>query len=245
MKTKTIRKIINIDESKCNGCGVCIDSCAEGALALVDGKARLVKEIYCDGLAACLKECPQGALSIVDKESEAFDEEATRQHLEEKKIRTQSAACSCPGSAVRQFEKIADYNEESGETSRQTSQLAHWPVQLALVPAGAPFLKNADVVLLADCVPVAYPNLHQDFLKDHAVLMACPKLDDFEAHLVKLTSILRQAQIKSLTVVHMEVPCCSGLTYMAREAIAQSGKDIPFKEVTIGIKGNIKSEVKV
>ncbi len=242
MKTKALRKIINIDEAKCNGCGACIDSCAEGALALVDGKAKLVKEIYCDGLAACLKECPQGALTIVEREADEFDEAATELHLEDMERKVQSAAHSCPGSAIRQFEKAAE-SYESTEPARQESELTHWPVQLTLVPPGAPFLKNADVVLLADCVPVAYPNLHRDFLKDHSVLVACPKLDDFAAHQAKLTSILQQSQIKSLTVVHMEVPCCSGLAYMARQAIAQSHQDIPFKEVTIGVKGNVKAEV--
>jgi ferredoxin len=237
MTTKTKRKIIEIDEEKCNGCGVCIDSCAEGALALVGGKARLVKEQYCDGLAACLKECPQGALKIVEREAEKFDEEATEEHLKEKKQVVESAACSCPGSAVRQIEKPAMV-----KGTRQEPMLTHWPVQLALVPPGAKFLDQADVVLIADCVPFAYPNLHEDFLKDHSVLVACPKLDDAAAHLDKLTAILKKSEIKSLTVVHMEVPCCSGLAYIARKAIADSGKQIPFKEVTIGIQGEIKSQ---
>jgi Fe-S-cluster-containing hydrogenase component 2 len=240
MKTKVMRKIINIDEAKCDGCGSCIDSCAEGALALVDGKARLVKEIYCDGLAACLKECPQGALSIVERESEDFDEEATREHLQQIE-KVKSTACSCPGSAVRQLEKKAD-SDYVNNPVRQESELTNWPVQLTLVPPNAPFIKNSDVVLIADCVPVAYPNLHSDFVKGHTVLVACPKLDDFEAHLAKLTSILEHTRIKSLTVVHMEVPCCAGLTYMARKAIAASGQDIPLKEVTIGVKGSILAE---
>jgi hypothetical protein len=153
------------------------------------------------------------------------------------KTKEPAAACNCPGNALRQFEKAT-----SGQSVRHGSELTHWPVQLALVPPGAPFLKNSDVVLVADCVPVAYPNLHQDFLKDRSVLVACPKLDNFEAHLAKLTGILEQAHIKSLTVVHMEVPCCSGLTYMAKKAMADSGVDVPFKEVTIGVRGNIKEQ---
>lgn len=241
MKTKIMRKIINIDESKCNGCGACIDSCAEGALALVGGKARLVKEIYCDGLAACLKECPQGALTIIEREADDFDEEATREHLREKVQESPKAACACPGSAVRLLEKKAE-DINSSKPTRQESELTNWPVQLTLVPPDAPFLKQADVVLIADCVPVAYPNLHGDFVKDHSVLVACPKLDDFEAHLAKLTSILEHARIKSLTVVHMEVPCCSGLSYMARKAITASGQDIPLKEITISIQGKILAE---
>lgn len=241
MKARTMRKIINIDEQKCNGCGACLDSCAEGALDIVNGKAKLVKEIYCDGLAACLKGCPQDALSIVERDADEFDEEATRRHLADLERKAANPVASCPGSAMQQFATRAASTPAS--PSRLESQLTHWPVQLTLVPPSAPFLKKADVVLLADCVPVAYPNLHQDFLKDRAVLVACPKLDDFAAHQAKLTDILQQAHLKSLTVVHMEVPCCSGLAYMARKAIADSGVEVPFKEVTIGVKGNVKAEV--
>ena len=242
MKTKVWRKIIQIDEEKCDGCGACIDSCAEGALSLVNGKARLVKEKYCDGLAACLKECPQGALIIVEREAEDFDEESTREHVQETKRTTQETSCACPGSVVRQLEKTPA--ETEGErTLRAEPMLSHWPVQLALVPAGAKFLDRTDLVLIADCVPFAYPNLHRDFLKDHSVLVACPKLDDAEAHREKLTDILQKSEIKSLTVVHMEVPCCSGLAYIARRALSDSGKVIPFNEVVIGIKGEIKGGV--
>ncbi len=241
MATKVLRKIVQIDEEKCNGCGACINKCAEGALALVDGKAKLVSEIYCDGLAACLGTCPQDAIRIIEKKAQEFDEEATKEHLEEKTKTAKSVPFSCPGSAVRQFSAPAS-KQEMPESSRQESMLSHWPVQLALVPPGAKFLAGTDVVLIADCVPFAYPNLHRDFLKDHSVLVACPKLDDFEAHQEKLTQVLQASDIKSLTVVHMEVPCCSGLAYMARQALAASGKNIPFKEITIGIKGNIKAE---
>jgi ferredoxin len=236
MTAEVLRKIIEIDTEKCNGCGACIDSCAEGALALVDGKARLVKEQYCDGLAACLKECPQGALKIIERKAAGFDPQAARDH-EGKNPAAEVAPCACSGAAVR------DLGQPSGRTDDHVSRqslLTHWPVQLALVPPGAKFLENADVVLIADCVPFAYPDLHRDFLQDRSVLVACPKLDDAEAHLAKLTAILQQSQIKSLTVVHMEVPCCAGLAYLARTAIAQSGKYIPFKEVMIGIRGNIQ-----
>jgi Pyruvate/2-oxoacid:ferredoxin oxidoreductase delta subunit len=242
MTTITMRKIIQIDEEKCTGCGICIDSCAEGALALVNGKARLVKEKYCDGLAACLKECSQGALKIVEKEAEDFDEESARVHLEQQKKAARSASCACAGSAVRKLEKAA-ITAEPAKGVRQEPMLTHWPVQLALVPPGAKFLEDRDVVLIADCVPFAYPNLHADFLKDRAVLVACPKLDDAEAHLEKLTEILKKSDIKSLTVVHMEVPCCSGLDYIARTAIANSGKTVQIKEVTIGINGDIKESL--
>jgi NAD-dependent dihydropyrimidine dehydrogenase PreA subunit len=235
MASKLLRKIIRIDEDKCNGCGECVSSCAEGALALVNGKARLVKEKYCDGLAACLKECPQGALTIVEREAEDFDEAAARRHLEEKAGESRS-----PGPAVSQLEKSAA--ESPGQVAnRQESGLSHWPVQLALVPARAKFLEGSDLILIADCVPFAYPNLHQDFLKDHSVLVACPKLDDTEAYMLKLTEIFKISNIKSLTIVHMEVPCCSGLVYIARKALEHSGRDIPIKEVTIGINGDIQS----
>jgi Pyruvate/2-oxoacid:ferredoxin oxidoreductase delta subunit len=238
MTTKTLRKIIQIDQDKCDGCGNCITACAEGALALVEGKARLVSEIYCDGLAACVGKCPQDALHIIERESLAFDEEATNQHLQEKPRAVQSSQ-SCPGSAVRDLSPGA---ASSVAADRQPAMLSHWPVQLALVPPGAKFLNGTDVVLIADCVPFAYPNLHQDFLKEHSVLVACPKLDDAQAHLEKLAAILKEGDIRSLSVVHMEVPCCSGLAYIARQALKKSGKDIPFREITIGIKGQIKAE---
>jgi Pyruvate/2-oxoacid:ferredoxin oxidoreductase delta subunit len=238
MVTKTVRKIIQIDQDKCDGCGQCIKACAEGALALVDGKARLVSEIYCDGLAACVGKCPQDALHIVERESVAFDEEATNRYLKEKAGAHQTFQ-GCPGSALREISRDL---ERPATLDRQPAMLTHWPVQLALVPPGARFLNGTDVVLIADCVPFAYPNLHQDFLKDHSVLVACPKLDDAQAHLEKLTQILKEGDIHSLSVVHMEVPCCSGLAYLARQAVKESGKDILFKEITIGIKGQIKAE---
>jgi Pyruvate/2-oxoacid:ferredoxin oxidoreductase delta subunit len=238
MTAKVIRKIIRIDEDKCNGCGACIQACAEGALALIDGKARLVSEKYCDGLAACLGECPQDAIRIIEREAQDFDPEAVQRHLLESPSAPAGGDCHCPGSAVREITREENI---TGVLPEQESTLSHWPVQLALVPPGAGFLKGKEVVLIADCVPFAYPNLHRDFLKDHSVLVACPKLDDFSAHQAKLTAILQTAGIKSLTVVHMEVPCCSGLAYMARQAIAASGANVPFKEVTIGIHGDIKA----
>jgi len=238
MSPKTIRKIIQIDEENCNGCGDCIDSCAEGALALVNGKAKLVKDQYCDGLAACLKECPQGALHIIEREAEEFNEEAVKGYLEQKKNTESTTPCACRGSAVRD---IGDKHPLSvPSTGRLASELTHWPVQLTLVPAGANFLNGADVMLIAHCVPFAYPNLHTDFLKDHVVLTACPKLDDAAAHLTKLTEIIKKSNLKSMTVIRMEVPCCSGLSFMAKKALAATGVDIPLKEKVIGMNGEIK-----
>jgi Pyruvate/2-oxoacid:ferredoxin oxidoreductase delta subunit len=240
MTTKLLRKIVKIDEEKCNGCGVCVPACVEGAIQIIDGKARLVSERYCDGLGACLGECPQGAITIEEREAEEFDESAVEHHLHSENHTqvTDALPCGCPSVTVSQFERqTTSGNFEVGIESR----LGHWPVQLTLVPPSVPFLKGADLLLAADCVPFAYAGFHQDFLADHALVVACPKLDDFEAHLNKLTQILRQSEPRSLTVVHMEVPCCFGLVHMAKQAISASGKNIPFKEITIGVKGDRKS----
>lgn len=230
-----IRKIVKIDEAKCDGCGACIISCAEGALRIINGKAKLISEKYCDGMGNCLN-CPQGAISIVEREAEGFDETAVEQHLQRQV--EESPACGCPSSAVTLFENI-DSSAEQVPMIR--SRLRHWPVQLTLVPPGAPFLKGADLLLAAHCVPFAYAGFHQDFLGENtALLVACPKLDDFPAHQKKLNEVLKQSDIRSLTVVHMEVPCCSGLVHLARQAVLASGKAIPLKEITIGIKGERK-----
>jgi len=238
--TKTIRKIIRIDEEKCNGCGACVPACAEGALQIIDGKAKLVSEKYCDGLGVCLGECPQGAITIEERDAEEFDEQAAKLHLE-KKHTMEELPCGCPSATVTRFERQESTGIAPGEVMNQQSMLRHWPVQLTLVPPTAPFLQGADLVLAADCVPFAYAGFHQDFLKNHSLLGACPKLDDFQAHLKKLADILSHSSVKSLTVVHIEVPCCAGLTYMVKQAMQLAGKDIPLKEVTIGIKGDQKS----
>ena len=258
MTTKVVRDIIKIDEGKCDGCGACVLSCAEGAIEIIDGKAKLVSEIYCDGLGACIGECPQGALTIEKRESEEFDEHAVEAHLESMK-QNEALPCGCPGSSVQHFEKtpplpmveplpcgcpsttVQEFGEvsESKSPVRQEATLSHWPVQLALVPPNAPFFQGADLLLASHCGPFAYSNFHQDFMKDRAVICACPKLDDAQAHQEKLTELFKQSDIKSVKVVRMEVPCCGGLTYLAQQAITASGKDIPLKEVTIGVKGNI------
>jgi len=241
MTTKTLRKIIRIDEEKCNGCGACVPACAEGALQIIDGKAKLISETYCDGLGACLGECPQGAITIEERTAEHFDEEATKLHLEKENQTMEKLPCGCPSATVTQFERQETTEVAPIESTNQQSVLSHWPVQLTLVPPMAPFLQGADLLLAADCVPFAYAGFHQDFIKDHAVLVACPKLDDFEAHLEKLTDILRHSSVKSLTVVHMEVPCCAGLTHMVKQAMHSASKDIPLKEITIGIRGDLLS----
>jgi NAD-dependent dihydropyrimidine dehydrogenase PreA subunit len=241
MTTKTIRKIVKIDEEKCNGCGLCVPACVEGALKIIDGKARLVSEIYCDGLGACLGECPQEAIIIEDREAAEFDEEAVKHHLEQTEYTTEELPCGCASATVRQFEKQETAEVSPEEAPSRQSMLGHWPVQLTLVPPSAPFLQDADLMLAADCVPFAYADFHHDFLSGHALLVACPKLDDFEAHLEKLTNILRHSSVKSLTVVHMEVPCCFGLVHMVKQTILASGKDMAFREITIGVKGDRKS----
>jgi NAD-dependent dihydropyrimidine dehydrogenase PreA subunit len=239
MVTKTIRKIVKIDEEKCTGCGACIISCAEGALEIIDGKARLISEKYCDGLGNCL-DCPEGAISIEEREAEDFDEVAVAEHLKEPEGED-TLACGCSSATVTTFDRKEE-TDAPPETPRRTipSRLSHWPVQLTLVPPSAPFLKGADLVLAADCVPFAYAGFHQDFLGENkALLVACPKLDDFQAHQEKLNQVLKQSGIKSLTVVHMEVPCCSGLVHMARQAILASGNVVPFADVTISARGEI------
>jgi len=236
-RAKVLRKVVHIDEEKCTGCGVCIPSCAEGALHIVDGKARLVSDEYCDGLGACLGECPEGAISIEEREAEEFDDTAVAHHVHQHSHARETLPCGCPSASVTRLERRGVENGGASSTRRE-SNLGNWPVQLALVPPGAYFLQGADVVLAADCVPFANADFHRDFLKDHALLVACPKLDDFEAHLARLTEILRGSRVKSITVVRMEVPCCSGLTHMAEEAIRLSGKEIPLGEAIIGIKGD-------
>ncbi len=241
MVTKVLRKIVKIDEEKCDGCGACALACAEGALQIVEGKAKLISETYCDGLAACLGECPQDAITIEERVADEFDEEAVKHHLEEREPAEKELPCGCPSTTITQFERHETPAASPRETISQPSMLAHWPVQLSLVPPTAPFLQGADLILAADCVPFAYAGFHQDFLRNHSLLVACPKLDDFQAHLKKLTDILSHSSVKSLTVVHMEVPCCSGLTFMVKQAMQLAGKDIPFKEVTIGTNGKLKS----
>jgi NAD-dependent dihydropyrimidine dehydrogenase PreA subunit len=236
------RKIIKIDEEKCDGCGACVPACVEGALQIIDGKARLVSETYCDGLGACIGECPQGAITIEEREAQEFDEEAVRHHWEAERDGEAELPCGSTSAAVTQFEGPEATRIALKNAIPYQSALGHWPVQLTLVPPTAPFLQGADLLLVADCVPFAYASLHNDFLRGHAVLVACPKLDDFQAHQIKLADILRQSQVKSLTVLYMEVPCCSGLVHIARQAIRLSGKDIPLREVTIGIRGDLKDQ---
>jgi len=237
MTVKIVRKVVKINEEKCNGCGVCVPSCAEGALKIIDGKARLVSDKYCDGLGACLGECPQGAITIIERKADKFDETAAGDHVKNVKTKEEKLACGCSSSAVQEIERCEC---ETGSPIHQPSQLGYWPVQLTLVPENAPFLKGADVILAADCTAFAYAGFHRRFLKDRVLIVACPKLDDFDAHLDKLTRIVANSGLKSLSVVRMEVPCCSGLFSMARKALENANIHIPLKEIVITIKGNLK-----
>jgi len=275
------RKIIKIDEEKCNGCGLCIPNCPEGALQIIDGKARLISDLFCDGLGACIGHCPQGAITIEEREAEEYDErkvmenivrqgknvikahlehlkghhehkylEQAVDYLKEKNIEvppeevashahahSMPGFSECPGSKVMDFRKKEETPTKKRIVSKQESQLKTWPIQIMLVPPFAPYLKDADLLIAADCVPFAYANFHQDLLKEKVLLVGCPKLDNTEIYQEKLTQILKNNHIKSITYAHMEVPCCFGLVGIIQQAISESAKNIPFKEVVISIKG--------
>ncbi|MCF8125975.1 MAG: 4Fe-4S binding protein [Desulfotignum sp.] len=247
---KVMRKIIEIDDEKCDGCGNCVPSCAEGAIQIVEGKARVIADRYCDGLGACLGECPQGALNIVEREAEEFDEAAVLQLLEKQAKAEEPDAGEparisggCPSTVVKSFStSLCDCaNQAKTQKSGGPSALGHWPVQIRLVPAGAPFLKNADLVIAADCVPVAYPSFHKDFLAGRAVMIGCPKFDDAQGYVDKLTRVFKESGIKSITSVIMEVPCCAGLPAIVKKALENSGMEIPFSQVIVSARGEILS----
>lgn len=278
-----MREIIRIDEEKCNGCGLCIPNCPEGALQIIDGKARLISDLFCDGLGACIGHCPEGAITVEKREAQPYDERKVMENiikqgtnvikahllhlkdhgefkflreaidfLAEKNIAISPkeflqtehahihASPSCPGAQVMDFTAQEDH-EEAGTKQKRTTKLKQWPVQIKLVPPIAPYLNNSDLLIAADCVPFAYPDFHDDFLKGKIVLIGCPKLDDAQYYVDKITQILQQNNIESITVLHMEVPCCFGMMQLVKNAIAASGKEIPLEDITIGIKGDIKA----
>lgn len=248
-KMKTVRKIISFDDSKCDGCGLCVSSCAEGAIKVVNGKARLVSESFCDGLGACLAECPRDAIRIVAREADSFDEKAVARHLagggaeigNQEHVGHHSREGGCPGSkafAIDRSQTTVAMDQAAIDESRgAASELTQWPVQLALISPHAPYWSGADLLIAADCVPCAFASFHSRLLRGRKLILACPKLDDTEPYLGKLVSLFSDNDIRSVTVAHMEVPCCLGLVRLAREALDKSGKDIPFKTVNIGIKG--------
>ena len=237
------RSIVKIDEEKCTGCGLCIPSCAEGALKIVDGKAKLINDKYCDGLGACLGECPEGAITIEKREAEEFDEEAVEEHLQIKPSvvpvhHAHPAHQSCPSAQVMHFERNLTEKERVNIPEKMESTLTQWPVQLTLLPTNAPFLENSDLLISADCVPFAYANFHNNFLRCRKLVVGCPKLDDAEFYKKKLTEIFKRNKIRCINVVNMEVPCCFGLYRLVKEALDSSGKTISLKQETISIKGN-------
>lgn len=278
------RKIIKIDSGKCNGCGLCLPNCPEGALQIIDGKARLISDLFCDGLGACIGHCPQGAIQIEEREAGAYDEKKVmanivkegrnviKAHLEHLKEHNQvryfkeavdylkeqgiknplleecahgavagrhGGLSACPGSKVIDFREKKEALPVRGGAvcAKVESELRQWPVQIMLVPPFAPYLDNADLLIAADCVPFAYAGFHSDLLKGRALLVGCPKLDDVQAYQEKFTQILKNNNVKSITYAHMEVPCCFGLVGVIKDAIAASGKAVPFKEAIISIRG--------
>lgn len=239
---KRIRKIVTIDEEKCDGCGLCVPACEEGAIQIIDGKARLIEDRLCDGLGNCLGECPRGAITMEEREAEEFDEEAVAAHVEVQKTVQQATACGggCPGS------RLMELGEATGQppaTGPRTSQLSNWPVQLTLVPVHAPWLEDADLLISADCVPYALGGFHGELLAGRKVITACPKLDDVAPYFEKLVEIFRQREIRRVTVARMEVPCCAGLVGLVRRALSESGADIPFEELVITIQGRQEAPV--
>ncbi len=248
---KVVRKIIEINEELCDGCGNCVPSCAEGALEIIDGTARVVADVYCDGLGACLGECPVGALKIIEREADDFDEEAVEEFLAEKKQKEATeprvmpmVSGGCPSAQMQTFKTTTTASASSRSDAATSapeaeSALSHWPVQIMLVPPTAPFLKGADLLVLADCVPVAFPTLHQDFLQGKAVMMGCPKFDDAQHYIEKFAQICKVSGIKSITAVVMEVPCCSALPMIVKKGMELSGAPIPMEEVVISTRGKV------
>jgi NAD-dependent dihydropyrimidine dehydrogenase PreA subunit len=245
-----IRKIVQIDQEKCDGCGLCVPSCAEGAIRIVSGKAVLSADNLCDGLGACLGECPQDAITVIERDADEFDEEAVEKHLGKTAVHSATAEPphaqhdhraqhgGCPGS--RSISLPPQQAATPSDAAKQPSMLRQWPVQLHLAPVNAPYFQNADLLIAADCVPFAYADFHRDFLEGKVVLIGCPKLDDNSFYQEKLTELFRVSSVKSITVLRMEVPCCGGIVTAARKALSASGKEIPFHEVTITISGEVK-----
>ncbi len=263
MTNTLTRKIVKIDEDKCNGCGLCIPNCAEGAIQVIDGKARLLAENLCDGLGACLGHCPQDAITVEERSAEEFSEHAVEHRRREQvakvlgaktpeptsaKPQAEEKPCGCPGAKMRMLNPVRRnaIQAQAGPGVARPSMLGQWPVQLALVPEGGPMWQDADVLISADCVPFAFPEFHEKLLtgpdgNGRTVAIACPKLDDIEPHIEKLAAIFAANSIRAITIAHMEVPCCGGIVYAVRQALEQAGRtDIPVRDVTVGIDGTLK-----
>jgi len=244
-----LREIVSIDEERCNGCGLCIPACQEGAIQLIDGKARLVAENLCDGLGACLGHCPQDAIRIERRQAEGFDESAVQQHLagqagDPAPVEAPPgtpAGCPSAGFARLGEQPVDQPAPDADEDGESASELRQWPVQLRLLPPTAPMLREASLLLAADCVPVAYGDFHRRMLRGRALAIACPKLDDPTGYIEKLTEIIRANNLTELEVVHMEVPCCTGLLRMAAEARRRSGRDVPLVDTVVSVEGQVLS----
>ena len=235
-----VRNIVKIDEEKCTGCGQCVTACAEGAIKIIDGKAKIVSDSYCDGLGACLGHCPEDAITIEQRDAAEFDEQAVKAYLgraDSQEPKREAIPFACPGLMPMQLQ--TEESDRDVPAEAVASQLRHWPVQLNLMSPKAACLADADLLLAADCVPFAMGDFHQRFLKGRSVVVGCPKLDDAASYIEKVADIIRSNNLRSLTVVHMEVPCCSGLVRVAREAISRSNKPMSFEDVTISLRGKI------
>lgn len=256
-----VRELVRIDEDRCDGCGLCVTACAEGAIQIIDGKAKLVSEVYCDGLGACLGHCPQEAITVEKVEAKAFDEHAVAQHLAALAPTGTGAGVAsvtphraqqedhmahgggCPGSRMLQFDTAPAQTASADETGPRPSQLRQWPVQLHLVSPMAPYFQGADVLLTADCVPFAMADFHRDYLRGKALAVACPKLDgNQEVYFDKLVAMIEQARINSLHVVIMQVPCCGGLLRLAQDAAAKATRKVPIKCTVVGMQGEVLNE---
>ena len=249
MTMKIMRNIIEIDEEKCTGCGLCVPACAEGAIEIIDGKAKVIKDLLCDGLGACIGDCPEDALHIVTREADAFDEEAVHAHLASREGEEKGApqpgprpGGGCPSASLMDFSAPSACQSANVPKDQVSgvSALSHWPVQIRLIPPTAPFLKGADLLVTADCVPVSYPDLHTTYLKGRKVMLGCPKFDDAQSYIEKFRDIFSVAGVKSVTVLIMEVPCCSGLPSIVKKGMELAGANVPVDVVVIALDGTIK-----
>lgn len=247
---KIMRKIIEIDEELCDGCGLCVPDCAEGSLVIIDGKAKMISDNLCDGLGACLGSCPQGALKIIEREAEDFDEEAVEQHLAKQNQQEESKApkpSGCPSTQLKTFAPqtpCQTANKPMMAAGGGTSSLTHWPVQIRLVPPSAEFLQGADLLVAADCSAVSAPNFQLDFLTGKVVMMGCPKFDDAESYVQRFSEIIANCNLKSITILIMEVPCCSSMNGIIQQAMERAGKSVPVEQITLSTQGAVLEKKK-